>query len=226
MTDDDHDDYLWTAEGPVSLEIAGLERQLRPLRWTPRELSLLAAAAPSIEPSRTTNVAANDTRGWLPLLAGLLAAAAVLLVLSWLRASSEHPSESPSPEPTAQPSGSPPAGDLVDPFGPDAPSFPSPSSQPADLVDPFVEHDPKKQPDPRRRPISPDLKDPFANSPPAADPAPRREHAPSPDDLMDPFADDDAPSAPRESGKLHDPFTGEQQTPPQSSPDLKDPFRR
>src|SRR5690606_16383658 len=140
---DDDDDYLWTGRGPVSLEVAGLERGLRELRWRPREIEI-GAASPAVEPDRDprANQPADESRWWPPLVAGLLAAAAVLAVLLWLRSTSEDRHEPAPPEPSAQPSGSPPAGELVDPFGPDAPMFPPPVANPPELVDPFAD-DPK-----------------------------------------------------------------------------------
>ncbi|MFO7565491.1 MAG: hypothetical protein R6X02_22810 [Enhygromyxa sp.] len=218
---DDHDDYLWTGQGPVALEIASLERELRSLRWQPRELSLSGADA-SLGPTQEvprSGAAVNQARWWPPLIAGLIAAAAVLALLLGLRGSSDSPGEPSPTDPTVQPSGSPPAGELVDPFGGDTPTPPTPSSAPPQLVDPFS-HDPA----PPRPSSSPDLTDPFADSQPAPPPAPPRKRAPTPN-LKDPFADSE-PSAPREPGKLYDPFTGEQKTTPRDSPDLKDPFRR
>jgi hypothetical protein len=215
---DDHDEYLWTGQGHVTLEIAELERELRSLRWRSRELSL-PDADEAIEPAKVVKVA-NETHGWSPLIAGLLAAAAVLALLVWLRGSSDSPTEPMPTEPTVQPSG-PPAGELVDPFGGHAPTLPTPSSDPPKLVDPF-----SHEPAPSRPATSPDLTDPFYNSPIAPPPPPPRARKPAPSpDLKDPFGSS-KPSKPREPGTLYDPFSGEQKPTPKSSPDLKDPFGR
>jgi hypothetical protein len=231
MTDNEQDDYLWDAEGAATHDVAALERELRPLAWTPRELAIpIDAAAIPIRgesPPREPTPAANDSRGWAPLIAGLAAAAAVFAVLMWLRGPDEQPASEPdtSTQPSVQPTGRPTSPDLKDPFAngtPESPAEPAPS-----LKDPFSKAD--GEPRPRRR-VSPDLKDPFANSASSqpAPPAPTGKRTPSPD-LVDPFGGDDGKrrSKPAKPGKLHDPFTGNQADPPkQPSPDLQDPFAR
>jgi hypothetical protein len=231
---DEHDDYLWTGEGAVSLEVAALERELRPLAWKPRELAVPAVAElhPVTEP-RSAAPAANDSRGWTPIIAALAAAAAVFAVIIWLRgptddAPSPNP-DGPTTQPVVQPAGRP-SPDLKDPFADDspAPSFPSPSGVAPNLKDPFA-HDPKR---PAQNRPSPDLKDPFAGSAqtPSAVPAPHSNGSSQSVDLADPFESGDGRGTqkpPRNPGKLVDPFTGDAaKPPPQTSPDLKDPFKR
>lgn len=253
---DESDDYLWSGQGPVVLEIASLERELGSLRWQPRELPL-PAESPSVEPigftpaephlpcphaGRIARRPNDDAPGWSPWIAGLLAAAAVIALLVWLRGAAERPSAPPPPDPTVQPSGSPPAGELLDPFGGDALEFPMPSADPPKLLDPFSdapEPSPPSSPDLPNLPNlkdpfagrshegtpNPDLVDPFYNSQPAPKPPRPREGTPSPD-LKDPFGKSE-PSKPLEPGKLQDPFGGDdQKAPSNNKPDLKDPFAR
>jgi hypothetical protein len=217
---DERDDYLWTGVGPVSRELAGIERELRSLAWQPRELSLPEAAQP-IELRRRADDEGHRAREWLPLVAGLAAAAVVLALLAGLRGRGDElrgPSDAP-----AQPSGKP-SPELRDPFSGDAPQLPTPSTEPPALVDPFANESQPAQ-------HSSDLKDPFASddeqheqAPPAPRPRSRTTKQGLNPDLKDPFKD--SPSERREPGKLYDPFSGEQREPQNGSPDLKDPFRR
>lgn len=225
----DHDEYLWSGQGTVAPEIAALEHELRPLAWRPRELSLVDAA-PAAEAAPTELIGLRKrpdaarrrgAREWLPLVAGLAAAAVVLVVLASLRGRYESPA--PNDDPPAQPTGAP---ELRDPFSGDAPELPTPSTIVPELKDPFANDLPSA---PHR---ANDLKDPFAatleqdEQPEQAPPLPPRprKRTTSPD-LKDPFYKDDQ-SAPRKPGKLYDPFAGKQREPQQSSPDLMDPFRR
>jgi hypothetical protein len=189
---EEHDDWLWTGEGPVALELAGIERELRSLAWRPRALVLPATPSPIELRRQSTTERHESSRGWTPLLAGLAAAAAVLALLVWLRDRGEPPAPA---DPAAHPSGSP-SPDLKDPFGNDAPSVPTP----------VVEQPPEP-------PSSPDLKDPFANAPDPTPPAPRRRDPSTSPDLKDPFqgSRDSAPSerteSPNGSPDLKDPFS-------------------
>lgn len=221
----DEHDYLWTGEGPVSLEVAGIERELRSLAWRPRELVLPEVAAPLELRQRRTSERAT-TRGWLPFVAGLAAAAAVLVALASLRDRGEAPNEAPTPiDSPAQPSGSPSPDvpDLKDPFTSEGPDVPTPSADPPKLVDPFA-NQPQQAPTPPISPDSPNLKDPFSAAGDQPKQQPREQQTPSPD-LADPWAKTKK-SAPKVPGKLYDPFAGEQREPSNSSPDLKDPFSR
>ena len=222
---DDHDESLWSGQGPVSPEIAGIERELRSLAWRPRELplaeaALLTEAAPPVELRERFDPARHRrAREWLPLVAGLAAAAVVLAVLAGLRGRNESPAPN---DPPAHPSGSP---ELRDPFSSDAPELPTPSTIAPELVDPFAD-DP--QPAPRH---GGELVDPFAAKGTQDEqheqaPPPPRPHKPTTSpDLKDPFAKDEQ-SGPREPATLHDPFAGQQREPQHGSPDLMDPFRR
>jgi hypothetical protein len=178
---EEHDDWLWTGEGPVSLEVAGIERELRTLAWQPRALVL---------PESTTE--RHSSRWWTPLLAGLAAAAAVLALLMWLRDREEPNAPA---DPSVQPSG-PPSPELVDPFGSDAPSVETPVLEEPELVDPFA-NEPSSPPPPlpaprpqgpRTSPDLPDLKDPFQNSRDETPSEPRCKSPSSSPDLKDPFS--------------------------------------
>lgn len=225
---DEHDEYLWSGRGSASSDVATIERELRALAWTPRELALPAAPTP-IPIARDDRSkpraarAANDGRAWAPVLAALAAAAAVFAVIVWLRGPSDEPADDVrSRQPSIEPAGRP-SPDLKDPFAGDteSPSFPTPSVAP-DPKD-HVTDAPETAP-PRR--VSPDLSDPFADSASAPDntpPAPTKKRTPSPE-LADPFEGD---VQPREPGKLYDPFTGKPADwSNKASPDLKDPFER
>jgi hypothetical protein len=225
MTDYENDLYLWEPEAPPTSEIVALERQLRPLAWTPTELAVapapVMARAPAAKPTRRP-----DWRTMTPALAGLAAAAAVLTTIVWLRTQPQPITPTTQPtvfdrnfDPSIEPA-SPPNPDLRDPFADDTrtpPSFPAPNVQPTsdgDLVDPF--RDPKKSPTkgPARPAISPDLKDPFASTPAESD-------------VKNPWASDERDQRPavpsKKPSKLTDPF-GDEPIVPESSPDLRDPF--
>lgn len=193
-----NDDYLWTGRGTPSDDLAAIERELGGLAWQPRALEFDTpdALPPPVAllPTRT-----RTRRRWSPSFgAGLLVAAAVLLLAFWLRPS-PIPRTTPAPvNPTAPPR----SPDLKDPFAN------SGAGNPGGFTTPIT--DPK----PSTKVVSPDLKDPFAGS----KPGPKRRVSP---DLKDPFAD--SPPAARGDSQLVDPFAGSPK-PKHVSPDLSDPF--
>lgn len=192
MSDDD-DEYLWSGQGTPSEDVLMLERSLAPLRWR---------AQPHAEPSVAPKVIELPPRSkwWPTVVAGVIAAAAVLALAMWVQPGSSVEERSPAINPTA-----PPSPDLKDPFGPREPGFTAPITDP-DPVPPVAPS------------VSPDLKDPFADEVDEREPKPRepkRRDGGSPD-LKDPFGD----------GDLVDPFGARSEPPPKHSPDLKDPFDR
>ena len=255
---DEHDDYLWTGEGPVALELARIERELRPLAWRPRELPLPSPAAASGPPpgdapilvagSPTSRRASRPTRArssaprpsWVaPLVAGLIAAAAVLAVFVLGRQTSERRDATPEAQPAAPPSGRP-SPRLRDPFSgtTPAPTKPVPGpARPPELVDPFAATPTPAPSKPEARPRPRPVVDPFAGAAegpaqPEPAPAPASGSGPSPrrddPDLVDPFKGErDAPSKADKAGDLVDPFGGKPKPPSApDSGDLADPFKR
>lgn len=211
----DDDDALWTGQGDDA-ELEAIEDTLGTLRWQPRELELggevgevgEGAEAPVIA---TVPRASNRRRVLVPVLVGVVAAAAVFALLVWLR-----PAVFSAPAP-------------INPVAP--PSTEQPRRVSPDLKDPFARPDidaPTLPPEPEAPPeagtTSPDLKDPFAGT--RREPPPPKPREPSPD-LKDPFkrSGADEPEA-KPRPKLQDPFGGEPKEVDPNSPDLKDPFRR
>lgn len=206
----DDDDALWTGQAGDA-ELEAIEDTLGTLRWQPRELEL--GGAPEEAPVIATVPRASSRRRVLvPVLVGVVAAAAVFALLVWLRPavfSAPAPINPVAPPATEQPRRVSP--DLKDPFA--RPDIDEPTSPP----------EPEVPPEPGT--LSPDLKDPFAGT--RRDPPPRpKPREPSPD-LKDPFERSraDEPEA-KPRPKLQDPFGGESKEVDPNSPDLKDPFQR
>ncbi|PRQ09241.1 hypothetical protein [Enhygromyxa salina] len=211
------DEYLWTGEGPPSADVVALEAELGRLSWRPRALKLhadSAAADPAHAAARVVAIEAprRSSRRSATWIAGVVAAAAVLMVAVWLRPPTA-PSAAPDPvDPTSRPI----SPDLKDPFARQA------LDQQGGLTTPIT--DPPQQPPAAGREVSPDLEDPFAGSsstPNQRVPPDRRnrERRVSPD-LKDPFKSGDQPRDPPKSRPSHEPPQAKKQV----SPDLKDPF--
>ena len=240
MSEVAEDDYLWTNAGPVDPQLARLERELGQLRWTPREL-VLEGEGESVDEraqalAKVVELRERSSEGsrWRPaLIAGVLAAAAVLVLLL-------RPPVEPAPRPDA-PVVAPPrvSPDLKDPFAPREQGFTSPihereqdtgAASPR-LRDPFApDEDEQRSPKPNHG-RSPDLKDPFARGDTSgAKQTKRRGSGSKPRDdedtkvspfLKDPFssgAQEDPQQAPSSVPSDPDP------DPSGASPDLKDPF--
>jgi hypothetical protein len=250
---DEQDDYLWTGAGAGSLEVRALERELRPLAWTPRELPLaspVGAPPPTPEPwiqaAQTVPARRNPrvSAGWSPFVAGLAAAAAVLVAVVWLRGSGGVGHDTPGTQ-LERVGDQAPAPGVAPAAGP-----PNPQSG-SEWVDPFA-RDPRPSTDERRVPTLEDpfsgdsapsghaaapatLVDPFAGAPPNTEkPAAKREPSKSAPNLKDPFSgngghDTPPPPKPGKPAKLVDPFAGGGASTGASeprAPNLKDPFQR
>ena len=252
-THDDDDEYLWTGAGPGSLELRALERELRPMAWAPRELPLplpstapIGSALSSVSSAHGPNTKLGRSPHWTPILAGLAAAAAVLLAAVWLRGSSDVGHDGPSVEDedvvgpataAAAPAREVTSPVLVDPFA-RGPQPATTGPQRPTLVDPF----PQDRPPERAQDRQSDLLDPFVGTDPAGFPTPSSpssstppssgDRKPSPD-LEDPFGNQQTPPSPappqaHKPAKLVDPFSGagpSTGTRDTQGPDLKDPFQ-
>ncbi|NVB39043.1 hypothetical protein G6O69_14465 [Pseudenhygromyxa sp. WMMC2535] len=175
----DANDYLWTAEGPEDLEVAGLERALEDLRWRASALALqthlelvapepaegrapASASAANARPAQPSSLQIRPlgraSQWWPAAAAAIVAAAAVTVAMLWLRPPPAELLDDERPIPIA-PAASPLPPELEDPFPGAAPALEDPSSTGSGLVDPFT-RDPL--PSSARTYGSPDLKDPFA----------------------------------------------------------------
>lgn len=198
----EHDDeYLWSGQGTASEDVAALERELESLRWRPQALLL------PVDPARA--------KWWPAVVGGLVAAAAVLALLSWPKPDAAVGEPAPVVNPTAPP---------TSPDVPDVPDMPDMR----DLKDPFGPRDSggSSNPDQVAPSVSPDLVNPFAgrtDSRARPEPKPRSSHDTSPD-LKNPFGDRQ-PEEDRD-GDLVDPFGDRKDPPRKTSPDLEDPFSR
>ncbi|MFV8755303.1 hypothetical protein ACNOYE_32535 [Nannocystaceae bacterium ST9] len=223
MSETPDDEYLWTASGPVELELARIERELATLRWRPTPLRLPVATHEQlvvlVEPQRLARPSPRS-RGWPAITAGLAMAAVLAIAFHFARRPNdvERPAGESTPAPTIQPAGPPTPSHLVDPFAP----TPRPHTKAGELLDPFAATN-EQTPTP---PTHSDLKDPFSGSDARSFDKPAPQPSTSSPDLKDPFGNSREESTQSRHGELVDPFGRAPDEPRGRSGDLVDPFAR